>query len=52
LILDEVQSGYGRSGYFFAHQEFELKQILSPQQKEWEMVSDWRCFNSSEISGK
>ncbi|MBE4949329.1 aminotransferase class III-fold pyridoxal phosphate-dependent enzyme [Chryseobacterium culicis] len=22
LILDEVQSGYGRSGYFFAHQEF------------------------------
>ncbi|MDH6253308.1 acetylornithine/N-succinyldiaminopimelate aminotransferase [Chryseobacterium sp. H1D6B] len=21
LILDEVQSGYGRSGYFFAHQE-------------------------------
>lgn len=25
LILDEVQSGYGRSGYFFAHQEFEIK---------------------------
>jgi len=24
LILDEVQSGYGRSGYFFAHQEFGL----------------------------
>jgi len=22
LILDEVQSGYGRCGYFFAHQEF------------------------------
>ncbi|SIP91524.1 aspartate aminotransferase family protein [Chryseobacterium sp. RU33C] len=22
LILDEVQSGYGRSGYFFAHQKF------------------------------
>jgi acetylornithine aminotransferase len=36
LILDEVQSGYGRSGYFFAHQEFELKQISSLQQKEWE----------------
>ncbi|MEY8759143.1 aspartate aminotransferase family protein [Chryseobacterium tongliaoense] len=25
LILDEVQSGYGRSGYFFAHQEFGIK---------------------------
>lgn len=25
LILDEVQSGYGRSGYFFAHQEFEIQ---------------------------
>ncbi|MDR6465295.1 aspartate aminotransferase family protein [Chryseobacterium sediminis] len=25
LILDEVQSGYGRSGYFFAHQEFGLE---------------------------
>lgn len=25
LILDEVQSGYGRSGYFFAHQEFEIE---------------------------
>ncbi|NIF06289.1 aspartate aminotransferase family protein [Chryseobacterium sp. Tr-659] len=25
LILDEVQSGYGRSGYFFAHQEFDIQ---------------------------
>lgn len=25
LILDEVQSGYGRSGYFFAHQEFDVQ---------------------------
>ncbi|MCX8530975.1 aspartate aminotransferase family protein [Chryseobacterium luquanense] len=25
LILDEVQSGYGRSGYFFAHQEFRIE---------------------------
>lgn len=25
LILDEVQSGYGRSGYFFAHQEFAIE---------------------------
>lgn len=25
LILDEVQSGYGRSGYFFAHQEFSVE---------------------------
>lgn len=25
LIMDEVQSGYGRSGYFFAHQEFEIQ---------------------------
>ncbi|WP_419868046.1 aspartate aminotransferase family protein [Chryseobacterium sp. CT-SW4] len=25
LILDEVQSGYGRSGYFFAHQEYGIK---------------------------
>jgi len=24
-ILDEVQSGYGRSGYFFAHQEFGIE---------------------------
>ncbi|MGG5210570.1 aspartate aminotransferase family protein [Chryseobacterium sp. MIQD13] len=25
LILDEVQSGYGRSGHFFAHQEFGIE---------------------------
>ncbi|MEG0696342.1 MAG: aminotransferase class III-fold pyridoxal phosphate-dependent enzyme [Algoriella sp.] len=25
LILDEVQSGYGRSGYFFVHQEFGIE---------------------------
>lgn len=25
LILDEVQSGYGRSGYFFAHQELGIQ---------------------------
>ncbi|WP_300674863.1 aminotransferase class III-fold pyridoxal phosphate-dependent enzyme [Soonwooa sp.] len=25
MILDEVQSGYGRAGYFFAHQEFGVK---------------------------
>lgn len=25
LILDEVQSGYGRSGHFFAHQEFSIR---------------------------
>ncbi|CAH0167042.1 aspartate aminotransferase family protein [Chryseobacterium sp. Bi04] len=25
LVLDEVQSGYGRSGYFFAHQEFGIQ---------------------------
>ncbi|WP_292011190.1 aminotransferase class III-fold pyridoxal phosphate-dependent enzyme [Chryseobacterium sp.] len=25
LILDEVQSGYGRSGYFFAHQEYGIQ---------------------------
>lgn len=25
LILDEVQSGYGRSGYFFAHQHANIK---------------------------
>lgn len=28
LILDEVQSGYGRSGYFFAHQEFGVQPDL------------------------
>lgn len=28
LILDEVQSGYGRSGYFFAHQEFGIEADL------------------------
>lgn len=28
LILDEVQSGYGRSGKFFAHQEFGIKPDL------------------------
>ncbi|GEN76954.1 aspartate aminotransferase family protein [Chryseobacterium hagamense] len=28
LILDEVQSGYGRSGYFFAHQEFGVEADL------------------------
>lgn len=28
LILDEVQSGYGRSGKFFAHQEFNIKPDL------------------------
>ncbi len=37
LILDEVQSGYGRSGYFFAHQNLPLKPILSLQLKEWGM---------------
>ncbi len=39
LILDEVQSGYGRSGYFFAHQNSELNRISLQRQKEWEMVS-------------
>lgn len=28
LILDEVQSGYGRSGYFFAHQEYGIQPDL------------------------
>lgn len=28
LILDEVQSGYGRSGKFFAHQEFDIQPDL------------------------
>ncbi|WP_294281909.1 aminotransferase class III-fold pyridoxal phosphate-dependent enzyme [uncultured Chryseobacterium sp.] len=28
LILDEVQSGYGRSGYFFAHQEYGVQPDL------------------------
>lgn len=28
MILDEVQSGYGRSGYFFAHQHANLKPDL------------------------
>ena len=28
LILDEVQSGYGRSGHFFAHQEFGIEPDL------------------------
>ena len=28
LIMDEVQSGYGRSGKFFAHQEFEIQPDL------------------------
>lgn len=28
MILDEVQSGYGRSGYFFAHQHADVKPDL------------------------
>ncbi len=28
LIMDEVQSGYGRSGKFFAHQEFDIQPDL------------------------
>ncbi len=28
LILDEIQSGYGRSGKFFAHQHFDIKPDL------------------------
>ncbi len=28
LILDEIQSGFGRSGKFFAHQHFEIKADL------------------------
>lgn len=28
LIMDEVQSGYGRSGNFFAHQEFDIQPDL------------------------
>lgn len=28
LIMDEVQSGYGRSGKFFAHQEFDVQPDL------------------------
>lgn len=28
LIIDEVQSGYGRSGKFFAHQEFDIQPDL------------------------
>ena len=37
LILDEVQSGYGRSGKFFAHQHHDIK-------------ADIICLASSETS--
>jgi acetylornithine aminotransferase len=38
LILDEVQSGYGRSGKFFAHQEFDIKPDLITVAKGMGMV--------------
>ncbi|MEN8825782.1 MAG: aminotransferase class III-fold pyridoxal phosphate-dependent enzyme [Wenyingzhuangia sp.] len=33
LILDEVQSGYGRSGKFFAHQHHDVKADIIPMAK-------------------
>jgi acetylornithine aminotransferase len=38
LILDEVQSGFGRSGKFFAHQFHDIKPDIICMAKEWEMV--------------
>jgi acetylornithine aminotransferase len=52
LILDEVQSGYGRSGYFFAHQEFGIEADIINSKRNGKWFSDWWCFDSSEISGK
>jgi acetylornithine aminotransferase len=38
LILDEVQSGFGRSGKFFAHQFHDIKPDIICMAKEWEIT--------------
>ena len=48
LILDEIQSGYGRSGKFFAHQYNGIKATSSPWQKASAMVSRWQAYSSAQ----
>ena len=49
LILDEIQSGYGRSGKFFAHQYNGIKATSSPWQKASAMVSRWQAYSSANV---
>ncbi len=47
LILDEIQSGYGRSGKFFAHQYNGIKPTSSPWPKASATVSRWQAYLSA-----
>jgi acetylornithine/N-succinyldiaminopimelate aminotransferase len=45
LILDEIQSGYGRSGKFFAHQHSGiLPDLITVKQKVSVTVSRWELY--------
>jgi acetylornithine/N-succinyldiaminopimelate aminotransferase len=48
LILDEVQSGYGRTGKFFAHQFSGIQADLDYNRERYgQRLSDWRFTYSS-----
>ena len=49
LILDEIQSGYGRSGKFFAHQYAGIKPDLISVAKVSPMASRWWVIDQPEI---
>ena len=50
LVLDEIQSGYGRSGKFFAHQTCRYPSRYDYGCKgDWQWLSDGWCPDQSEI---
>ena len=50
LILDEIQSGYGRSGRFFAHQYAGIRPTSSPSPKVSPTVFRWAPCSSHPLS--
>jgi len=50
LILDEIQSGYGRTGQFFAHQVAGIKPDRNYNSKRnGKRIPHWRCTHLSQI---